>query len=130
MVVVCCSVFYSPTPMLMKLMNVFLLVPSITIIWENYKNQTRFVVSIYLIDKGEKVSILNHKNETEVFNIVDLKLASDDERVYQKERLNHQTYLIFTVKTNKNIYHIYRGGVYLDENLLDRIIEGKSINKL
>ncbi len=105
-------------------------VPLISIIWENYKNQTRFVVSIYLIENGQKISILNHKNETEVFNISNLMLANDDERVHQKDKLNHQTFLIFTVKTNKNIYHIFRGGVYLDENLVDRIIEGKNINQI
>ena len=130
MTLICCLAISSSVPRFLKVINLIFLVPCLTIIIENYKNQTRFVVSMYLVEDGEKISILNHKNETEVFNISDLKLANEDSRVHQKKNLNHETFLIFTNKINNNIYHLYRGGVYLDEKLLDNFLEGKSLKQL
>lgn len=130
MLILITTTFLSNVPLVLKIINGIFLAPTVAIILENFQNRTRFVVSINLLEGGNNIEVLNHKGVTEIMKINDLSLASEDPRVAQKTKLNHETYLIFSCKANTNLYHIFRAGAFLDEKLLEKLLEGKDFNNL
>ena len=120
------SIIFNP-PIILKILNYFILSASLLVQFENLVGQTVFIRSMDLIDNGEKLSITTHKGKTKVLLTKNLKKAINDNRVYNSKNLNHEFFLIFTSSENKIVYHIPRMGLFTNENFLDELLDGKAI---
>jgi len=98
---------------------------SILIQYENYIGKTVFIKSIELVDKGEKAILITHKGKHLTLLVKNLKKAINDERVYQSNSLSHQQFIIFTSIDRKEVFHLPRSGIFINEDFLDDVVDGK-----
>ena len=68
------SILFNP-PIILKILNYFILSASLLVQFENLVGQTVFIRSMDLIDNGEKLSITTHKGKTKVLLTKNLKKA-------------------------------------------------------
>ena len=122
------TILFSNVYLWLKLINTFFVfIPSLLIQLEYFINNTKFVKNI-IIHNNNKVLITDMWNKNETIEIQNLSKASDDPRLKEfSQTLNHQTFIIFTNKLNKSIYHVPRDGVFWDDGIFHDIIEGKKV---
>lgn len=122
------TIFFSQISFFMKIINfVFLFTPSLLIQIERFINHTRFIQTVSILPEG-KVKVVNMWGKSEIIAVEDLNTSELDPRVEkQKKHLNNETFIIFTNKNNRALYHVPREGVFLDEDLFYQIIEGKKL---
>jgi hypothetical protein len=90
---------------------------------ESLINNTVFIRSMKILDK-KRVEVENMWGRKEIIKIVDLKKVENDSRVKQYEKLNNEMFIIVTNLKNKKVYHIPREGVFANEDLFYKIIDG------
>jgi hypothetical protein len=122
------TIFFTQVSIILKIVNlIFLFTPSLLIQIERIVNNTRFIKSVLIIPNN-KIQVINMWGRVESIPIEDLNTADFDPRVQeQKKFLNNETFIIFTNKKNRALYHLPREGVFLDEDLLYNTLEGKKI---
>lgn len=122
------TIFFSNVSFLLKTINfVVLFTPSLLIQIERLINNTRFVRIIHLLPEN-KIKLTKVFGKTEVIDIQDLCKADHDPRVQkQTDYLNNETFIIFTNKNNRALYHLPRDGIFLNEDFVHNILEGKKL---
>jgi hypothetical protein len=122
------TIVISSVSLWLKLINAFFVfIPSLLIQLEYFLNNTKFVKNI-ILHNNNKVQVTDMWNKNETIEIQNLSKASDDPRLKEfSQTLNHQTFIIFTNKIKKSIYHVPRDGVFWDEGVFHDIIEGKKV---
>jgi len=123
------TIVFTNVSIWLKLINTFFLfIPSFLIQLEYFINNTRFINSLELLPNN-KIQLTDMWGGKEIIEIKNLSKASDDPRIKSyNQSFNNQTFIIFTNKENKALYHSPRDGVYWDEGLFHDIIEGKQLN--
>jgi hypothetical protein len=112
---------------LMKAINlIFVFTPSLAIIIEVLANKTRFVKNIVLIP-GNKILITTLWGKKETLAIQNLNKVEEDKR-FEKimHTLNNSSFIIFSNKQFDALYHLPREGIFLNDDLVHKILEGKS----
>jgi hypothetical protein len=119
------TIFMYPSLWVKAVNLIFVFTPSLAILIEVLSNNTRFVRNIVLLpDKKIMLTTLWGKKETlEIRNLIK---AEDDQR-FQKflHSLNNSTFIIFANKQENALYHLPREGIFLNDDLVHDILEGK-----